>query len=108
MHFRPAYLRHVSLLLFFFARRFRIVRLFSLAGTEVREEYKRGFGVPTLIAVHPENDPRGDGLELAKAYAAATGGDRAGVLESSFVAEVKSDLMGEQVPSSPFSWSTLP
>jgi len=65
-------------------------------GTEVREEYKRGFGVPTLIAVHPENDPNGDGLELAKAYAAATGGDRAGVLESSFVAEVKSDLMGEQ------------
>ena len=65
-------------------------------GTEVREEYKRGFGVPTLIAVHPENDPRGDGLEIAKAYAAATGGDRAGVLESSFVAEVKSDLMGEQ------------
>jgi ketol-acid reductoisomerase len=65
-------------------------------GTEVREEYKRGFGVPTLIAVHPENDPNGDGLEIAKAYAAATGGDRAGVLESSFVAEVKSDLMGEQ------------
>jgi len=49
-------------------------------GTEVREEYKRGFGVPTLIAVHPENDPRGNG----------------GVLESSFIAEVKSDLMGEQ------------
>ncbi|MDP2380611.1 MAG: ketol-acid reductoisomerase, partial [Pseudohongiella sp.] len=24
-------------------------------GSEVREEYKRGFGVPTLIAVHPEN-----------------------------------------------------
>lgn len=65
-------------------------------GTEVREEYKRGFGVPTLIAVHPENDPKGEGLELAKAYAAATGGDRAGVLLSSFVAEVKSDLMGEQ------------
>jgi len=65
-------------------------------GTEVREEYKRGFGVPTLIAVHPENDPRGDGLEIAKAYAAGTGGHRAGVLESSFIAEVKSDLMGEQ------------
>lgn len=65
-------------------------------GTEVREEYKRGFGVPTLIAVHPENDPKGQGLEIAKAYASATGGDRAGVLESSFVAEVKSDLMGEQ------------
>jgi len=65
-------------------------------GTEVREEYKRGFGVPTLIAVHRENDPNGDGLELAKAYAAGTGGHRAGVLESSFIAEVKSDLMGEQ------------
>src|SRR3954464_9562500 len=65
-------------------------------GTEVREEYKRGFGVPTLIAVHPENDPKGEGLEIAKAYASATGGDRAGVLASSFVAEVKSDLMGEQ------------
>ena len=65
-------------------------------GSEVREEYKRGFGVPTLIAVHPENDPEGRGLAEAKAYAVATGGNRAGVLESSFVAEVKSDLMGEQ------------
>ncbi len=65
-------------------------------GSEVREEYKRGFGVPTLIAVHPDNDPQAHGLAQAKAYAVATGGDRAGVLESSFVAEVKSDLMGEQ------------
>ena len=65
-------------------------------GTEVREEYLRGFGVPTLTAVHPENDPEGKGWAQAKAYAAATGGHRAGVLESSFVAEVKSDLMGEQ------------
>jgi len=65
-------------------------------GTELREEYKRGFGVPTLIAVHKENDPKNKGMELAKAYACGTGGDRAGVLHSSFVAEVKSDLMGEQ------------
>ncbi|MDR9501336.1 MAG: ketol-acid reductoisomerase [Desulfurivibrionaceae bacterium] len=65
-------------------------------GTEVREEYKRGFGVPTLIAVHRENDPQGHGWDLAKAYACGTGGDRAGVLQSSFIAEVKSDLMGEQ------------
>jgi ketol-acid reductoisomerase len=65
-------------------------------GTEVREEYKRGFGVPTLIAVHPENDPENKGWAQAKAYAVATGGHKAGVLESSFVAEVKSDLMGEQ------------
>ena len=64
--------------------------------SEVRAEYLRGFGVPTLIAVHAENDPNGDGLELAKAYCVGTGGHRAGVLLSSFVAEVKSDLMGEQ------------
>ncbi|MBT7459184.1 MAG: ketol-acid reductoisomerase [Flavobacteriaceae bacterium] len=65
-------------------------------GSEVREEYKRGFGVPTLIAVHVDNDPKGHGLAQAKAYCVGTGGHRAGVLESSFVAEVKSDLMGEQ------------
>jgi len=65
-------------------------------GSEVREEYKRGFGVPTLIACHGENDPNGDGLEIAKALCVAQGGHLAGVLESSFVAEVKSDLMGEQ------------
>lgn len=64
--------------------------------TEVRAEYLRGFGVPTLIAVHLDNDPNGDGLEIAKAYCVATGGHKAGVLHSSFVAEVKSDLMGEQ------------
>jgi ketol-acid reductoisomerase len=65
-------------------------------GTEVRVEYTRGFGIPTLIAVHPVNDPEGKGWAVAKALAVGTGGSRAGVLESSFVAEVKSDLMGEQ------------
>jgi len=43
-----------------------------------------------------ENDPKGEGWDIAKAYCCATGGHKAGVLESSFVAEVKSDLMGEQ------------
>lgn len=65
-------------------------------GSEVRAEYVRGFGVPTLIAVHPENDPEGKGFKYAKAYCVGTGGHKAGVLRSSFVAEVKSDLMGEQ------------
>ena len=64
--------------------------------SEVRAEFLRGFGVPTLIAVHLDNDPNGDGLEIAKAYCVGTGGHKAGVLHSSFVAEVKSDLMGEQ------------
>ena len=65
-------------------------------GTEVWHEFQRGFGVPDLIAVHPENDPDGRGWAEAKALAVAMGGSKAGVLESSFVAEVKSDLMGEQ------------
>jgi len=65
-------------------------------GSEVRAEYLRGFGVPTLLAVHRVNDPEGKGWDIAKAYAVGLGGDRAGCLESSFVAEVKSDLMGEQ------------
>lgn len=65
-------------------------------GTEVYQEFKRGFGVPDLIAVHPANDPEGKGWAYAKALAVGMGGSRAGVLESSFVAEVKSDLMGEQ------------
>lgn len=65
-------------------------------GTEVREEYIRGFGVPTLIAVHQENDIKKEGIKIAKAWATAIGSHKAGVLESSFIAEVKSDLMGEQ------------
>ncbi|QNS01751.1 MAG: ketol-acid reductoisomerase [Buchnera aphidicola (Pentalonia nigronervosa)] len=65
-------------------------------GTEVRQEYQRNFGIPTLIAVHHKNDPKKIGLNLAKAWAFSIGGHRAGVLESSFSAEVKSDLMGEQ------------
>ncbi len=65
-------------------------------GSEVREEYLRGFGVPTLIAVHPENDKNNFGFDAAKAYAVSLGSHKAGVLDSSFVAEVKSDLMGEQ------------
>ncbi|MDY4901313.1 MAG: ketol-acid reductoisomerase [Treponema sp.] len=65
-------------------------------GTEVYHEFQRGFGVPDLIAVHPVNDPEGKGWAYAKALAVGMGGSKAGVLESSFVAEVKSDLMGEQ------------
>ena len=55
-----------------YSRRYQVIMVApKCPGTEVREEYKRGFGVPTLIAVHPENDPNGNGLELAKAYGPA-------------------------------------
>ncbi|XBC42293.1 MAG: ketol-acid reductoisomerase [Buchnera aphidicola (Meitanaphis elongallis)] len=65
-------------------------------GTEVRKEYLRGFGVPALISVHSENDPNTIGLKMAKSWAIALGSHHAGILYSSFIAEVKSDLMGEQ------------
>ena len=44
-------------------------------GTEVREEYKRGFGVPTLIAVHTDEGAVGLGSvftndALVRAFAA--------------------------------------
>jgi ketol-acid reductoisomerase len=53
-------------------------------GSEVREEYKRGFEY-LLIMFHPENDPNGEGFEQKKAHAVATGGHKAGVLNSSLL-----------------------
>ena len=47
------------------------------------QEFKRGFGVPTLLAVHRENDPEGIGWEIAKAYCCGTGGDKAGMITRS-------------------------
>ncbi len=54
-----------------------VVMVAPMPGTEVREEYKRGFGVPTLEVPSPgENDPKGEGMAMAEAWAAATGGGR--------------------------------
>jgi ketol-acid reductoisomerase len=63
-------------------------------GHTVREQYLAGAGVPCLVAVH--QDPGGDAKRLALAYAAAIGGARAGVLETSFKEETETDLFGEQ------------
>jgi ketol-acid reductoisomerase len=63
-------------------------------GHTVREQYQAGAGVPCLVAVH--QDASGDAKRLALAYAAAIGGARAGVLETSFKEETETDLFGEQ------------
>jgi ketol-acid reductoisomerase len=63
-------------------------------GRLVRSEYEAGRGTPCLIAV--AQDPAGDTREVALAYAAAIGGGRAGVLETSFKEETETDLFGEQ------------
>ena len=63
-------------------------------GHTVRSEYQAGKGVPCLVAVH--QDATGKALEKALAYAAAIGGARAGVLETTFRTETETDLFGEQ------------
>ncbi|HLE62271.1 MAG TPA: ketol-acid reductoisomerase [Pyrinomonadaceae bacterium] len=63
-------------------------------GHLVRHEYKRGAGVPCLLAV--QQDPTGDTKQTGLAYAAAIGGGRAGVIETSFREETETDLFGEQ------------
>ncbi|MBF4553333.1 ketol-acid reductoisomerase [Corynebacterium suicordis] len=63
-------------------------------GHLVRRQFVDGKGVPCLIAV--DQDPKGEGKELALSYAAAIGGARAGVIPTTFEAETVTDLFGEQ------------
>ena len=63
-------------------------------GHLVRRQFVDGKGVPCLIAV--EQDPKGEGRDLALSYAAAIGGARAGVIPTTFEAETVTDLFGEQ------------
>jgi ketol-acid reductoisomerase len=63
-------------------------------GHLVRRQFVDGKGVPALIAV--EQDPSGNAKALALSYAAAIGGARAGVIETTFKEETETDLFGEQ------------
>ena len=63
-------------------------------GHLVRRQFVDGKGVPCLIAI--DQDPKGEGKDLALAYAAAIGGARAGVIPTTFEAETVTDLFGEQ------------
>ena len=64
-------------------------------GHTVRNEYQHGAGVPMLVAV--AQNPSGNALEIALSYAAAIGGGRAGIIETTFKEECETDLFGEQV-----------
>jgi len=64
-------------------------------GHTVRSEYVRGGGVPCLLAVH--QNASGNAHEIGLSYAAAIGGGRAGVIETTFKEECETDLFGEQV-----------
>jgi ketol-acid reductoisomerase len=63
-------------------------------GHTVRATYTQGGGVPQLIAVH--QDRSGAARELALSYAAANGGGKAGIIETTFKEETETDLFGEQ------------
>ncbi|AEI09725.1 Ketol-acid reductoisomerase [Corynebacterium resistens DSM 45100] len=63
-------------------------------GHLVRRQFVDGKGVPCLIAI--EQDPKGEGRDVALAYASAIGGGRAGVIPTTFEAETVTDLFGEQ------------
>ena len=63
-------------------------------GHLVRHEFKRGAGVPCLLAVN--QDPTGDAKAIGLAYASAIGGGRAGIIETTFREETETDLFGEQ------------
>jgi ketol-acid reductoisomerase len=63
-------------------------------GHLVRSEYVRGAGVPALVAI--QQDPSGQALQTALAYASGIGATRAGVIETTFKEETETDLFGEQ------------
>ncbi len=63
-------------------------------GHTVRSEYKRGGGVPCLVAI--AQNASGKALETALSYASAIGGGRSGIIETTFKDECETDLFGEQ------------
>jgi ketol-acid reductoisomerase len=63
-------------------------------GHTVRSEYKKGGGVPCLVAVG--QDASGHALSLALSYASGVGGGRSGIIETTFKDECETDLFGEQ------------
>jgi len=64
-------------------------------GHLVRSEYKKGGGVPALIAM--SEGASEETKQLGLAYAKGIGGTRGGVIETSFEEETETDLFGEQV-----------
>ncbi|MEO8224089.1 MAG: ketol-acid reductoisomerase, partial [Gammaproteobacteria bacterium] len=63
-------------------------------GHTVRSEFKKGGGIPDLVAVF--QDASGKALQMALSYASAIGGGRTGIIETSFKDETETDLFGEQ------------
>ena len=63
-------------------------------GHRVREIFTQGAGVPGLLAIH--QNPSGNAIQNALAYAKGIGCTRAGVLDTTFKEETETDRFGEQ------------
>ncbi|KPK72735.1 MAG: ketol-acid reductoisomerase [Acidithiobacillales bacterium SM23_46] len=63
-------------------------------GHLVRSTFTKGGGVPCLIAV--QQNASGRARDTALSYAAAIGGGRSGIIETTFKDECETDLFGEQ------------
>lgn len=63
-------------------------------GRALRANYERGSGLACIIAA--QQDASGRAFDLALSYAAALGGARVGVMQTSFAEECLADLYGEQ------------
>ena len=63
-------------------------------GHTVRAEFKKGGGVPCLVAVN--NDASGSAMDIGLSYCSAIGGGRSGIIETDFRQECETDLFGEQ------------
>ncbi|NWG39484.1 MAG: ketol-acid reductoisomerase [Hydrogenophilaceae bacterium] len=63
-------------------------------GHLVRSTYTQGGGVPSLIAVYQDVSKKAK--DIALSYAAANGGTKGGVIETTFREETETDLFGEQ------------
>lgn len=64
-------------------------------GVQLRTRFEEGSGIPALVAVHL--DRSGLAAHRARAYGAAIGCARAGMIETTVAAEAEVDLFGEQV-----------
>jgi ketol-acid reductoisomerase len=63
-------------------------------GHLVRSTFTQGGGVPSLIAVYQDVSKKAK--QIALSYAAANGGTKGGVIETTFREETETDLFGEQ------------
>jgi ketol-acid reductoisomerase len=63
-------------------------------GVRVRQEYLKGYGVPSIVAVY--QDPSKSAWKETLAWAKAIGSTRPGVVKTTFKEETETDIFGEQ------------